>query len=106
MYERTHACTNDTHTHTHTRARARFTEVVAHWRLIHDIRDDAVELGAEFIVLCDVGKATRREDSDESTRAVARARHVVQRSAVSLVPERWCSRVVCVCVCVCARVCV
>ena len=63
------------------------TEVVAHWRLVHDVGDYAVELGAEFIVLCDVGVATSREDSDKSTLAVARTRHVVERPVVSLVPD-------------------
>jgi hypothetical protein len=83
------------------------TEVVAHWRLVHDVGDDAVELGAEFIVLCDVGIATSRENSDESTLAVARTRHVVERPVVSLVPDHKVAAGghVCVCVCVCVFVC-
>ena len=52
-------------------------EVISHWRLIHDIGDNAVELGAKLVVLFLIGKTAGLEQADKGALAVTAARHVV-----------------------------
>jgi hypothetical protein len=59
-------------------------QVVAIRRLVKDIADDAVELGAKLVVRSLVSKAPRREHGDAKRLAVW-ARHVVKGACVGCV---------------------